>query len=49
MTSFISVLYLDVLCKNQKVADILSANGVSDLDFVFLDHDKDAYLDDLQV
>jgi catechol O-methyltransferase len=48
MTSFISVLYLDVLCKNQKVADILSANGVSDLDFVFLDHDKDAYLDDLQ-
>jgi catechol O-methyltransferase len=48
MESCISVLYLDVLGKNQKIRDLLSTNGVTDLDFVFLDHDKDAYLDDLQ-
>jgi catechol O-methyltransferase len=46
--SSISVLHLDVLGKNQKLPDLLKANNVSTLDFVFFDHDKDAYLDDLQ-
>lgn len=48
MESFISVLYLDVLGKNQKICELMTANSISDLDFVFLDHDKDSYLDDLQ-
>ena len=46
--SLVSVLHLDILCKNQTVSDLLCANDVPNPDFVFLDHDKDAYLDDLQ-
>lgn len=52
LTSHISVLHLDILGKNQQLVDLLKLNGVPGdaiaVDFVFLDHDKDAYLDDLQ-
>lgn len=48
LESAISVLHLDILGKNQTVSDLLCANGISSPAFVFLDHDKDAYLDDLQ-
>ncbi|KAI2510207.1 O-methyltransferase [Fragilaria crotonensis] len=48
LESVISVLHLDIMGKNQTITDLLSANNVCKLDFVFLDHDKHAYLDDLQ-
>ena len=48
LESAISVLHLDIVGKNQAITDLLSANDVCKPDYVFLDHDKHAYLDDLQ-
>jgi catechol O-methyltransferase len=48
LQSVISVLHLDIVGKNQTITDLLSENAVCNLNFVFLDHDKHAYLDDLQ-
>lgn len=46
LASPISVLHLDLL-QNQKLVNLLS-NSVSTVDLLFIDHDKEAYLEDLQ-
>jgi predicted O-methyltransferase YrrM len=47
LASSISVLHLD-LERNQHLIELLRRNKLSRLDFLFLDHDKDAYLQDLK-
>jgi catechol O-methyltransferase len=52
LTSKITVLHLDILGTNQQLIDLLKMNNITcskvNVDLVFFDHDKDAYLDDLQ-
>lgn len=47
LASHISVLHLDLL-QNQKLVHLLSTNSVSTVNLLFIDHDKEAYLEDLQ-
>jgi catechol O-methyltransferase len=48
LTDFITILYHDINDVRNTLFSVLSSNSISYVDFVFLDHDKDAYLDDLQ-
>jgi catechol O-methyltransferase len=48
LSTSITILYNDINDVRNTLSSLLSSNNISHIDFVFLDHDKDAYLKDLQ-